>query len=150
MKNIAISNLAWSQAEDEQIFKIMADLQVSLLEISPFRESADKKAINNESARNLKKQMRSYGIKIIALQTLLYRFPELVIFQDKMTRKKTLNHLIRVIDFAHEVGAKSLIFGSPKNKLRKELKYDSAFAIATDFFGKLSERAKLQRVSLCI
>lgn len=150
MKNIAISNLAWSQTEDDQIFNIMATLQVSLLEISPFRESADKKVMSNESAHNLKKRLHDYGIKVVALQALLYRFPELVIFQDKTTREKTLNHLVHVIDFAHEVGAKSLIFGSPKNKLRGELEYDSAFTIATDFFGRLAERAKLQQVSLCI
>lgn len=150
MKNIAISNLAWSRAEDDHIFKIMANLQVSLLEISPFRESAEIKVINNGSAGNLKKRLHDYGIKVVALQALLYRFPELVIFQDKMTRKKTLNHLENVIDFASEVGAKSLIFGSPKNKLRGELEYDSAFRIATDFFGRLAERACLQQVSLCI
>ncbi|MDO8610903.1 MAG: sugar phosphate isomerase/epimerase [bacterium] len=150
MKNIAISNIAWLQSEDDKMFEIMANLKVSLLEISPFRESADKKVINNESAKNLKMRLYNYGIKIVSLQALLYRFPELVIFQGKVTRAKTLNHLERVIDFACEVGAKSLIFGSPKNKLRGKLDYDNAFTIAIDFFGKLAERAKLQQVSLCI
>lgn len=142
--------MAWAQSEDDRILKSIAALRVSSLEISPFRESAGKSVINSQSARNLKKRLNSYGIKVVALQALLYRFPELVIFEDKTTRERTFKHLMLITNFAHEVGAKALIFGSPKNKLIGKLGYDNAFAIATDFFGRLAEKAKLRGISLCI
>src|SRR5438105_11892903 len=112
----------------------MANLNMRYLEISPFRESADSSVISDYSARSLIKRLNKYGIHILALQALLFRYPELTLFKAKSIREKTFDHLVNVIDFANELGAKVLVFGSPKNKIRGKMKYEQAFAITVDFF----------------
>lgn len=144
MTNIAISNLAWHKSEDEKIFELMHNLNIRHLEISPFRASVD------PSVNGLLKKLDGYKIYVVALQSLLFRYPELSIFQNQPTRQKIFDHLVKVFKFASEVKAKVLVFGSPKNKIRGTMPYTHAFDIATHFFKKLAKQAKKFNLTLCI
>src|SRR3989338_2099102 len=150
MPTIAISNIAWQIDEDAKIFEVLASLNIHNLEISPFRASADPFIISQEHARSFQNQLSFYGIQVIAVQALLFRHPELVIFKKKVTREKTMEHLVRVINFAHYVGAKTVIFGSPKNKCRGEMAYESALDLAVDFFGRLSRVSEEKGITFCL
>ena len=147
---LAISNLAWSPQEDTDALTYVANSGISSLEISPFRTTADLTVISPAFAKTYARQISLYKLQIIALQALLFRFPNLLIFQDKENREQTFAHLCHVIEFAHAVGAKSLIFGSPKNKIRGKMKYAEAFAIAVDFFGRIAAVAAKNSVTFCI
>ena len=114
MANIAISNIAWRISEDKEIFKLMKNLNINNLEISPFRESANFSKINKKTAEHLLKEINHYEIKIIALQALLFRSNNLSLFNSQQSRQATLEHLTRVLKFASNLKAKVLIFGSPK------------------------------------
>lgn len=150
MATIAISNIAWQANEDERIFEVMADLDVRNLEISPFREIADLSAVSAKSAQKITHQLSAYGIRVIALQAVLFRHPELVLFRDEETRGKTLEHLINIIDFAHQVEATRIIFGSPKNKVRGEMPYERALGLAVDFFGRLARVSQEKGITCCL
>ena len=150
MSEIAISNLAWHKCEDEHVFQLMAKAGISNLEISPFRESANKTTLNRKSGLAIKKQLNQYGIQIIAIQSLLYRFPDLMLFSNEKLREKTFKHLIKIIDFANIIGANTLVFGSPKNKIRGNLKYNEAFEIATYFFKRLASQLQKYKINFCI
>jgi len=150
MSCISISNLAWLPGEDEKNLKIMSEIGVLGLEVSPFREAKDLSLINLNTARSLLSKLKKYNIKVVALQAILYRFNELALFEDEYTRNKMYKHFIGIIDFASYVGAKSIVYGAPKSKLRGKISYERAFDIAVVFFSKLAEYAKRKNVIVCL
>jgi sugar phosphate isomerase/epimerase len=150
MIKIAVSNLAWRKSEDEKVFEIMRDLNVLNLEVSPFRDASTlpevKTQFNNETARLLNK----YGIHVAAFQALMFRYPEVSIFEGETARNRILEHLKGVLEFLNQTGATIAVFGSPKNKIRGTLSHDEAMSIAKDFFRQIAEQAKIFNVIFCI
>ncbi len=150
MTKIAVSNLAWRKSEDKRIFDIMCDLNTLNLEISPFRDVSTlpeaKKQFHNEIA----KLLNQYGIRVVAFQALMFRYPEVSIFEGVTARKKILKHLRGVLEFLNQIGGAVAVFGSPKNKIRGALPHDEAVNIAKDFFIQIAEQAKVFNVIFCL
>ncbi len=150
MTKIAVSNLAWRKSEDERVFDIMRILNVLNLEISPFRDASAlpevKKQFNNETVRLLNK----YGIRVAAFQALMFRYPEVSIFEGETARKGISEHLKGVLEFLNQIGATVAVFGSPKNTIRGALSHDEAMNIAKDFFLQIAEQARVFNVIFCI
>ena len=65
---------------------------------------------------------------------ILFGKPELRIFGPEPVRQATLDHLGRVAELAAALGARALVFGSPRNRDRGVLTPDEAFTHAVDFF----------------
>lgn len=150
MTDIAISNLAWLPHDDKKVFKLMSELDIRYLEISPFRKSANLSSVNSVSANLQRNILKTYNIKISSMQALLFRHSELTIFKEKSIREKTFDHLVKIIKFADMLEAKTLIFGAPKNKLRDKMKYSEALDISQDFFGRIGEKAEKYGINFCI
>lgn len=150
MTKIAVSNLAWRQSEDEKIFNIMRDLNVLNMEISPFRDASTlpeaKEQFYNETASFLNK----YGIRVVAFQALMFRYPEISIFESEVARNKISERLKGVLEFLNQIGATVAVFGSPKNKIRGALSRNEAMNIAKSFFGQIADQAKIFNVIFCI
>lgn len=149
MTKIAVSNLAWRESEDEKVFDIMRNLNVLNLEISPFRDASTlpeaKKQFHNETSL-----LNQYGIRVVAFQALMFRYPEISIFEDTTARNKILKHLRGVLEFLNQIGSTVAVFGSPKNKIRGALPHNKAIGIAKDFFIQIAEQAKISNVIFCI
>ncbi|MCF7906002.1 sugar phosphate isomerase/epimerase [Candidatus Gracilibacteria bacterium] len=145
MTAITISNLAWEKYEDTAVFKLIQDAHIHSLEISIFRDSND-----FSSTEKIIKQLAPYGIKVVALQSLLFRHSELYLFQQKKSREQMLDHLLKVISFAHRTGVKNIIFGCPKNKIRGDMAYQEAFQIAVNFFSRLAQHCESLNIIFCI
>ena len=150
MSKIAISNLAWNYTEDESVFEIMKEQEVNRLEFCPFRESGAFNATNLPTVDSLRETMHKHSISIVSMQSLLYNHPELTIFDSNLTREKTLDHLIKVIYFASEIGSKTLVFGSPKNRIKGSMANNRAISIAIDFFGRIAEICQKMNIVFCI
>jgi sugar phosphate isomerase/epimerase len=56
----------------------------------------------------------------------------------------------RAIDLAERLGAKALVFGSPKNRVRGSLLTKAAHEIAVDFFRPIGEYAAERGCRVCI
>jgi len=150
MRRIAISNLAWRKSEDEQVFDVMRNLGVFNLEISPFRDAITVSEVKKQFSDTVLKKLNHYGIDIVACQALMFRYPEVSLFKDEVARNGIFAHLISVLEFSNQVGAKVVVFGSPKNKIKAKLSHHEAMSVAKDFFEKLAERAKAFDVTFCI
>jgi sugar phosphate isomerase/epimerase len=94
--------------------------------------------------------VESFGLRVVALQSLLFQRPELTLFGTAEARAKTANRLRMLCDAASEIGATVLVFGSPKNRQRGLLSLEAADEIAVPFFGALGDHAHSRGVSLCI
>jgi len=150
MTKIAISNLAWQKSEDERMFDIMRALGISNLEVSPFRDAATISEARKQFDDEISKQLSRYGIHIVALQSLMFGYPEATLFKDKDIRSRMFEHLVSVLEFSNRVGSTVIVFGSPKNKIRGKLSHNEAIDIAKDFFKKLADQAKAFNVTFCI
>lgn len=150
MPNIAISNLAWNESADQQMFEAMINLEISNLEISPFRDAARISEVSKQFDDKMPKLLNHYGIRIAALQSLMFRYPEVSLFKDEATCNEIFKHLVDVLRFSNKVGSTVVVFGSPKNKIRGKIPYEKALGIAKNFFEKLASQAKKFNVTFCI
>lgn len=148
MNNICISNIAWDKSEDKEIYELLREYNINFLEIAPTR--IFEKEIYDTSIEKiniLKKELLKYGIQIVALQSLVYQREDLTLFETKEKREELYNYLVKSIIFAKNIGAKILIFGSPKNRIMHS---ESNYLQAITFFKKIGEVAFKNGVFFCI
>jgi D-psicose/D-tagatose/L-ribulose 3-epimerase len=150
MKGLAFSQIAWELVQDKAVAKILKSHKVSGVELTPTKRWPDLSQFDVQDVLTYRKFWENKSLEIVALQALLFGKPELVIFQDEKARKNTLVYLKRVIDLASLLGAKSLVFGSPKNRAKGSLNQKEALEIAIPFFRELGDYAAKKQTCLCI
>ena len=74
------------------------------------------------------------GIEIVGMQALLFKKNEMNIFGTKKSRSMMLEYLKRICHIGNILGAKRIVFGSPKNRDRTGLNDLETENIAIDFF----------------
>jgi len=145
---LAISNIAWSAAHEDSAAKILRDAHVHGLEIAPtmlWPEPLDTPASVLEAYRD---KWLDRGVRIISIQALLFGRPDLMLFGDDATRRRTAEHLGGMARVAATLGAGVMVFGSPANRRRGDLSLDAAMDVSTSFFRSLS--GQLEDLGLCM
>lgn len=139
---IAISNLAWDHSEDNRLRNILRKYKIKGIEVAPTKIWQDPIRTSTTELKRYKKYWLDNGISIVATTSLLFGYPELIIFENKKTRKATFDYLLKMIELSGILGAKAMVFGSPKNRRRNSLDKKAAIEIAKEFFYKIGEFAK--------
>lgn len=147
---LAVSNIAWSNKEEQNIAKLLQSLGVKYIEIAPTKRWQDPTTTPDNELLYYKKFWESYGIEVIAFQSMLFNKPNLKIFEDEELRTETLAYLESFITLAPKLGAGIMVFGSPKNRQKGKLSDDQAVAIARNFFGSLGDVAIRNQTCFCI
>jgi D-psicose/D-tagatose/L-ribulose 3-epimerase len=147
---IAISNIAWNKEEDKMILSLMKKYSISGVEIAPTKIWENPTTELVKTIKAYRKFWENEGISISSTQALLFGHPELTIFENSTTRNRTLAYLEKMIEISSFLGAEAMVFGSPKNRDRKDIAQDKALEIAAKFFYKLGETAKSHNIFFCI
>ena len=147
--NAAVSNIAWTVADDDAAREMLAAAGVKHLEIAPTRQWPDLSLVSESEARSYAEGLQRRGFSVCAFQALLFGKPELLVF-GKDDGRACVEYLARVCRLASWMGAKALVFGSPKNRTRESLSPEEAFAKGQDFFRALGDAAAAQGVVVCI
>ena len=128
---------------------MLSNLGIGLLEIAPTRYWPDLAEVSESQASLKASELNNQGFSICAFQALLFGKPELQLFgtDDSQAFMAYVKHIGRI---AHWMGAQSLVFGSPKNRLRKGLSTDEAFKRAAGIFCELGEFFAPLNVVLCL
>src|SRR3989344_4244202 len=113
---IALSNLAWDKDEDAQILKILKEFKIRGIEVSLTKIWEEPIKITEKQILSYKKLWKSNGINIVAITSVLYGHPELVIFNSEEVRNQMFKYLNKVFNMGSLLGAKAIVFGSPKNR----------------------------------
>jgi sugar phosphate isomerase/epimerase len=147
---LAISNIAWPAGADEAALAVLREqgatgVELALTKIWPQPLEASALEVDRYRA-----WWESRGLRIVALQALLFGRPELAIFESAAARQPTLDYLRRIIALAGRLGARILVFGSPANRLRRSLSHADALEIAVPFFRQLAEAAGGHGAVFCI
>ena len=147
---IAVSNIAWEPDDDAAIVELLEREHVRGIELAPtkWREKPFEAPAADVAA--LRRKWNDAGLQIVSLQSLLFGRPDLQLFGDAASRTALADYMRRVIDFAAAVGARTLVFGSPKNRTRGDLPLPEAMRIATEFFAGLGPYAHDRDTAICI
>ena len=147
---LAVSNIAWDASADDSVASLLAREGVTGIELAPTKWRADAFAAPARDIAALKKEWEDRGLPVVAMQSLLFGRPELQLLTGEHERAALVDHLRRVADFAAGVGARCLVFGSPKNRVRGDRPLEESMSIARDLFRALAAHARERGVTFCI
>lgn len=105
---VSFSNLAWEPPDDDRVAEVLRAHPISSIDIAPGR-------YRGSPAADVRRAWADRGFTIGALQSLCFGRPELSVFD---TPDALLAHLASVATMAVELGASTLVFGSPANRRR--------------------------------
>jgi D-psicose/D-tagatose/L-ribulose 3-epimerase len=146
----AISNIAWGAADESQMAARLVGWGATGVEVAPARVVSRPDRAEPHELWAYRDFWERHGLPIVATQALLFGRPELQLFAAPTVRGELLEYLTRIIWLSAELGAETLVFGSPKNRRRGELAIDEALAIAESFFRELGRRAEAAGVWLAL
>ena len=147
---ISISNIAWETSDDVFISRILSKYAVSAIDVAPGKYFPDPTKASDKEIEEVRNWWLNKGIEIIGMQSLLFGTKGFNVFSTTDVRKDMLSHLESICRIGSVLGAKYLVFGSPRNRDKKGLTKEQALAIAIPFFKELGEIAFKYNVVICI
>lgn len=149
---IAVSNIAWPSGAvaDAEASAILVEQGAEGVEIAPTKVWPHPLNVDKAEIRAYRRAWEVRGLRIVALQALLFGRQDLILFGDEAVRRRTLDYLKGMIDLAAALGAGALVFGSPKNRRVDDRPRDQVDTIALAVFRELGDCAAGQGVSFCI
>lgn len=150
MTRLSISNIAWNHSSDDEVAKLLVSRGISAIDIAPSKYFNDYANVSNEDALKLRKWWENWGIEIVGFQSLFFDRPGWNLFDSDTVQAEMLIHLSGVSRLASILGAKKLVFGSPRHRDIKGLPSSEANSVAIDFFRKLGRIGAENDVVFCL
>lgn len=147
---LAISNIAWDTAEDEEVATLLQRFGVDAIDIAPGKYFPDPAKATDEDIARVKNWWFERGIEITGMQALLFGTTDLNVFGPPGTQDAMLQHLTAVCRIGADLGAKRIVFGSPKNRDRTGLSDQQTMDVAVSFFRRLGDIAQSYGVVICL
>jgi len=147
---ISISNIAWDTTLDEEVSNILSDYGVPYIDIAPPKYFKNPSEVQNSDIIKVRDYWLKRGIEPIGMQALLFGTQGLNVFGTIDIQDKLLIHLANICHIGSVLGAKKLVFGSPKNRDRSHLNDKDTHKTAVDFFGRLGDIAQNENVVICL
>jgi D-psicose/D-tagatose/L-ribulose 3-epimerase len=147
---LAVSNIAWPAAADEEAVKTLRHACIRGIEIAPTRLWPEWTGASLPAAEAARAQYAAMGLSVAALQAILFGKPEYKLFGARAEREGLANHLRFCAEMAAALGARSLVFGAPKNRELCGLSLDTAFQAACECFAAVAPDYERHGVCLCL
>lgn len=126
---LIISNLSWKHNDNYEMLTKLNIFGIQTLEVSPYKYF---NGINN--------------CNLYSFQSLLY--PNTWnLFEES---EYVYDHLVNIIQLAHDNNVKVIVFGSPKNRNKNNLSYYDALNFSIEFFKKISVVCEQYNVCMVI
>ena len=149
--NLSISNIAWSQIYDDDMYNFLSKHKINGLEIAPTRIFPNEPYEDLEKAILFSKMLKnSYGLSVSSMQSIWYGVTESIFGSDD-SRQFLVAHTEKAVDFAVAVGCTNLVFGCPKNRnVHSDMEPDVYLPIVCDFFNRIGSYAAKYGVCISI
>ena len=135
---LAVSNIAWERWNDPAVFALLRRFGVTGIEAAPGKFGLDLAHPDEAAVKAVRARLADEGFAVPALQAILFGHPEFKVF-DPSTHAAFLSHLRAVARFGALLGAGVLVYGAPKSRQRRGLKWGEAVARAAEFFRAAGE-----------
>lgn len=114
--NLAISNIAWEENQDKNVYRIMKEYGFSGVEIAPTRVFSEAPYDRvDEAAEWSQKLKEEYNFVVPSMQSIWFGRQE-NLFDSGEERRTLMEYTRKAIDFAAAIGCKNLVFGCPRNR----------------------------------
>jgi sugar phosphate isomerase/epimerase len=147
---LAASNIAWAREHDGVVGDLLREVGFEGVEIAPTAVWPKPLEVSDEELRRYRATWEERGLRIVAMQALLFGRMDLTLFGDAAKRRETFDYLAGMIRLGGKLGAGALVFGSPKNRLVGALSPAQIDDIALPFFHGLGQLAVEHGTALCI
>jgi sugar phosphate isomerase/epimerase len=147
---LAVSSLAWSPLQDDAARATLIRSGVTGIELAPLAYWPSAPEVAPSVLAEYRDRWASAGLSIIALQGILFEKPELQLFGSIEQQAALASHLTGIARLAAALGARLIVLGAPKNRLRGTLSEEEAIAKATPLLRRAAAVAEELGVTLCI
>lgn len=139
---ISISNLAWGQSFDEEMYQYLKDQNFNGLEIAPTRIFSVNPYKDLRIASKWSSTLKDkYNLSISSIQSIWYGLDD-SIFASNLERNKLIKYTKQAILFAQSINCHNLVFGCPKARnIPNSMAREQAESIAVDFFKEIGDYA---------
>lgn len=131
---ISISNLALGNSDLAQIAPTLHHIGASGIEIAPSLIWKKEKSVREY--QKFAKDLSRHGLQISGIQSIFYGHPEFQVF-DTSTWAPMIRHFTKIVELGEAVGADVVVFGSPKNRKKRDIAKDKADEIFCSFLEKI-------------
>ena len=149
-QRFTISNIAWDPSEDDAVAAVLRSEGVDGVEIAPTKWRERPLEATDAEVAAYRRAWEDRGLRITSLQALFFGKPALQLFGDAATRTAMAGHLREMIDLAARLGARSLVFGSPRNRVRGSLPLGAAMQVAAEFLREIGVHAVTRNTVVCV
>ena len=148
---LSISNIAWNISEDKSITKILNMNGIYQIDIAPSKYFYNIKLTEDDEIIKVRNYWIEQGITISGIQSILYNTNNLNIFTYKKGfNELILEHLDKIMHISNLLGAKYIIFGSPKNRDRMNLSNTDSISKSISFFRTLGDLSIRYGLKVCL
>ena len=147
---VAISNIAWAAEEERDIADLLVRLRITGVEVAPGKIGPRPAELTDEAVERYRAFWNERGIEIVAMQALLFGTNDLALFQGESSRRALRDYLVRIVRLGGLLGARVLVFGSPKNRRIEALSESDVMKIAVPFFREVGAIAQDRGTCVCI
>ena len=148
--NLAVSSIAWTNEEEAEVAAKLQELGVKYVELALTKLWDDPTRVSPEETARVVEWWKGFGIEVVAIQSMLFARPGLKLFESEANRRECLAYLKDFVATAGAMGAKKMVFGSPKNRQKGELTKEQADEIAVPFFTEIGEAARKHGIVFCL
>lgn len=131
---LAISNIAWDVSLESDVLKLLQRMNDSSpgvrmegIEVAPTKVWPDWQGATPLAARACARRLADAGFSVPSFQSIVYGRPELSLLD---TPALMLKHLAQVALLAEGFGARCLVYGAPKSRLRGARTWEQAVSEA--------------------
>lgn len=147
---LAISNIAWDVDEEPAIARLLQRQGIDAIDVAPSKYFPEPAKATEQDIARVAQWWSERGIEITGMQALLFGTQGLNLFGPTEVREAMLRHLAAVCRIGAGLGARRLVFGSPKNRDRGGLGEQAALDLAVPFFRQLGDIARAEGVTICL
>jgi D-psicose/D-tagatose/L-ribulose 3-epimerase len=147
---LSVSDLAWDLDEDAEAIAAVVRSGGRAIDVAPTKLWSDLEQTPIEDAHAYAAVCRSRGVRIRAVQSLLFGKPSLELFGEPEQRSATLAYLEHVIALGAGLGASYFLYGAAQNRLRHGRSHETCMDSAAIFFRELAEAAGRASAVFCV
>lgn len=150
MQKFAICNETFGDWPWERVCRFVADTGYQGVEIAPFTFAPSVTDVSAERRKEIREAAAEAGLDIVGLHWLLASPKGLHIHtKDENLRQKTVDYLKALIDFAGDIGAPVMVFGSPLQRRLEDGDWQGAWERTQASYRQVLPLLAERNVILC-
>ncbi|NLY30643.1 MAG: sugar phosphate isomerase/epimerase [Firmicutes bacterium] len=148
----AICNELFEGWEFARTVECVAQVGYQGIELAPFTFADSVVDISRAERREIRKTAEAAGLQIVGLHWLLTKPEGLhLMHPDKAVREKTVDYLLRLVEFCADVGGTVMTFGSPNQRtILPGVSRETALTLAVEGLQICGETARSHGVMICL